>query len=197
MIIRVKNTAIGGVDTNFLEYPFAEKLFLPWTFGEIYIEEGLEDAMNINRNSFMITHPHYRKLKGYIRELLHNTVFTNCRERYSERQKNKTEGKNRERERFIKTHLKSEFGRNFKLDILEKERSKKPVELDVDKNHLIVYGSHPIFKKLRKRDRILVQDIVIAFESALKKSNNNVVKLRQNFLENLERLSYERKRTIS
>jgi len=50
IVIRVKNTAVGDPDHNFLEYLYGEKLFLNWTFGEIYVEEELEEAMNINRN---------------------------------------------------------------------------------------------------------------------------------------------------
>ncbi len=59
IIIRIKNTAIGGIDHNFMDYLYGDKLFQNWTFGEIYVDEGLERAMNINRTAFNTADLHY------------------------------------------------------------------------------------------------------------------------------------------
>ena len=85
VIIRIRNVAIGKADKNFMDYPWAEKMYMTWTFGEIYVDEGLEDALNINRNSFAINHPHYMYLRKYVHDLLHDTIFKRSRTRYSEK----------------------------------------------------------------------------------------------------------------
>ncbi|VVB86445.1 Chaperone protein HtpG [uncultured archaeon] len=85
LLLRIRNVAIGKADRNFLDYPWAEKMFMTWTFGEIYVDEGLEDALNINRNSFAINHPHYIYLKKYIHDYLHDIIVKRSRTRYTER----------------------------------------------------------------------------------------------------------------
>jgi hypothetical protein len=69
LVIRIKYTAIGGPDGRFMDYPFpGDSIYMPWTYGEVYVDEGLEDAMSINRSSFDLNHPHYIALKKFINQ---------------------------------------------------------------------------------------------------------------------------------
>ena len=87
VLIRIRNVAIGKPDRNFLDYPWSEKMYMTWTYGEIYVDEGLEEALNINRNSFSVNNPHYMYLKKYLHDLLHDIVFKNARTRYTTKKK--------------------------------------------------------------------------------------------------------------
>ena len=79
VLIRIRNVKVGEVDSEYLKYPFVSNMiFRHWNFCEIYIDEGLEEAMNIDRNSFRLTHSHYRQIKKFIHSYLDEVVFPYC-----------------------------------------------------------------------------------------------------------------------
>lgn len=186
IIIRIKNTAIGGNDQDFLGYPYAEKLFLPWIFGEIYIEDGLEEAMNVNRNSFIVTHPHYRILKNYLHNMLHTKVFPACRKRYLERKEETKMKEETMREKKAKNYLEFVFDKRFKITS-SKDSSEVPVQIDTKNRILTVYSSHPIFKKRKKKERTILEDVLIFFEASCRTSKGNLKKMREYFFNSLKK----------
>lgn len=186
IIVRIKNTAIGGIDPDFLGYPYAEKLFLPWTFGEIYVEDGLEEAMNVNRNSFILTHPHYRRLKNYLHNILHTKVFPTCRVRYVERKDVARKEEESLKDDKIKEYLKFVFDRNFRVTS-SKESSIAPVEIDMKKRKLVVYPSHPIFKKRKKKERTIVEEVLVLFEASCQNAHGDMNKMRESFFNSLKK----------
>lgn len=71
VLIRVRGVGIGTYDKSFLDYSeWAAGPRLQQVTGEIYVEEGLEDALNIDRDSFNEMHPHYLHLQ----RCLHNSL---------------------------------------------------------------------------------------------------------------------------
>lgn len=185
LIIRIKNTAVGPPDPDFLDYPYPEKMYLPWTFGEIFVEEGLEDAMNINRSSFTITHLHYKALQKYVHNKLHTEIFTKCRERWTKRRKEKEKEEERSRKNKIKNYLKTTFKQDFRITV-SKKPSKIPVFINLKKSKLIIYDSHPIFK-VKKTRRAALENVIILFEVASLKSKGDPEKMRDYFLDYLKR----------
>lgn len=186
IIIRIKNVAIGDFFPDFLGYPYSEKMWLTWTTGEIYVEEGLEEAMNIDRNSFNVTHPHYRKLKKYLNTLLHEKVFKRVRERYTLRIKERKKEELDEKRGLRKELLAHELGSSFVIEHNDDFSPKRPIDIDVEKKALIIYRFHPIFKK-RKQKREFIEDILILFEIAYTLSGRDIEKLRKFFLDEIER----------
>lgn len=232
ILIRIRNVAIGKADKNFLDYPWAEKLYMPWTFGEIYVDEGLEDALNINRNSFAINHPHYMFLRECIHDLLHDTIFKRARDRYEKRhietrlaqevkkkknfskifEKSKTppiqieeskkvkvepekvqprepekvnvdEDKIPELEIIRLTQIRTDLGQYFKSP---KTDFSKPVYIADNKDAIIINDRHEVFKKLIKKDREVLEEILVLFKIAEKNSKGNIKKLEELFFENLK-----------
>ena len=184
--IRIKNVAIDGALPDFLDYPYSEKMWLPWTMGEVYVEEGLEEAMNIDRNTFNITHPHYRALKNFLHDLLHNKVFVRVRGRYVERIEKRRKVELSEKARVRGAFLRGAFGRDFKIQYNEDPEPKLPIDVNNRKRTLVIYRSHPIFNR-HKRDRELLEDVLIIFESAFALSGGQATKLRQIFLDEIKR----------
>lgn len=73
--IRLREVGIGGYDSTFLKYyKQIETIRSRWVSGEIFVDEGLEQALNIDRDSFNEHDEHYKKLQYYIHEKL-NDVF--------------------------------------------------------------------------------------------------------------------------
>jgi hypothetical protein len=187
IIIRIKNTSIGDNIPDFLEYLYGEKQFLNWTFGEIYVEEGLEEAMNINRISFNITHQHYAALRSFLHEKLHKDVIVDCRIKYIERKKTEKKKLYTIRKAYLEKFISQFLKKDIKI-IRSDRKSDMPIEL---KNKtLIIYNSHPIFKNFRKNQKEIVEDVLILFILTYKKSDGNLEKLKNDFINALSEWRY-------
>lgn len=73
--IRIRNVGIGNYDKTWLGYPFDEGPKFGQVTGEIFVEEGLEQALNIDRDSFRETDTHYQALRAFLWEKLRTRVF--------------------------------------------------------------------------------------------------------------------------
>ncbi len=223
ILIRIRNVSIGKADRNFLNYPWTEQLLLAWTSCEIYVDEGLEDALNINRNSFIINHPHYMYIQNFIHNYLHDIIFKRARKRSNEKRDKKKISQVKKKIKIISSVLQQTetkakipdrkdtsaieektidvpdvkiFHQSRKSKEKEKELSEylklndfdqsSPVIVD-DENRIIVLNDrHIVFNKLNKKDKELLEEILIFFEISFKKSNGDSEKLKQHFFKNLE-----------
>lgn len=75
VLVRIKNVAIGYYDPSMLDYRYNEGPRSRWVTGEIFVTEGLEDALNIDRDSFNRFHPQFRAVQEYLHKVLHDEVF--------------------------------------------------------------------------------------------------------------------------
>jgi len=85
IMIRIKNVAIGYYDPSMLDYKFNEGPRSRWLTGEIYIDEGLEDALNVDRDSFNRFHPQFRAVQQHIHKVLRGNVFPEVYQKIDER----------------------------------------------------------------------------------------------------------------
>lgn len=185
LIVRVKNTSIGDIDPDFWGYPYPEKLFIPWVFAEVYVEDGLEDAMNVNRNSFIITHPHYRRLRSYIHNKLHKDVFTKFRSRYIERREIAKLISEIQRQTKMGEYLRTAFNRDIRI-VVSEEPTEFPVSLNTTKNEMTINPKHPILRRLKKKGKLTTEDILVIFEASCQRSEGDIEKLRQLFFDSLK-----------
>ena len=70
LLVRIRNVGIGGYETNMLKYPTNLGPMVHGMSGEVYVDVGLEEALNIDRNSFNETHGHFSKLREVVYEHL-------------------------------------------------------------------------------------------------------------------------------
>ena len=75
ILIRIKNVGIGYYDPTMLDYRINHGPRSRWLTGEIYVDEGLEDALNIDRDSFNRFHPQFKDLQEYVHQVLSTDVF--------------------------------------------------------------------------------------------------------------------------
>jgi hypothetical protein len=90
--VRIRNVGIGKYDKSWMKYPFEEGIKFGQITGEIYVEDGLEPALNIDRDSFRETDVHYQAIRGHIWSLLRNTVFPDSKLRQNEYRKQRKKG---------------------------------------------------------------------------------------------------------
>src|SRR5262249_27508205 len=71
LLIRIRNSAVGNYDPNFLDYSLSRgTLFQNWISAEIYADDRLEDALNIDRRTLRIAHASYVELQQAIHKHL-------------------------------------------------------------------------------------------------------------------------------
>lgn len=79
--IRIREVGIGKYDKSWLGYPFDEGIKFGQITGEIFVDEGLEPALNIDRDSFRETDVHYQAMRAYVWDLLRKQVFPDFKQR--------------------------------------------------------------------------------------------------------------------
>lgn len=112
--IRIKNVGIGSHDPTLLKYDKIESPRDNWISGEIYVEEGLESALNIDRDSFNENDEHYYILRSQLHSFLGELVFPTISSNQRKRNKIKQEGNFDKKKLQIMADLKSLFTSRFK-----------------------------------------------------------------------------------
>jgi hypothetical protein len=75
LLVRINGASGTLFDTTFLNYQIAERTRLKQVMAEVFVSEGLEEALNIDRESFNSAHPHYQILLNWVHNALRQ-VFT-------------------------------------------------------------------------------------------------------------------------
>ncbi|MFA4838151.1 MAG: ATP-binding protein [Candidatus Neomarinimicrobiota bacterium] len=176
LLIRVRNVAIGMYDKSLLNYPKAQGPRMAGISGEIYVDDGLESALNIDRNSFRETDPHYLKLQEVIytrlggdKEKKTSGIFSDISRMSAARNLAKKEIEDDQSRDKIKSQIKKLLGRSFEIST-SKEESSFPIEVDIDRGAITVHEQHPIFPRA-KAARSNIERILIAYEFANKIGN--------------------------
>jgi hypothetical protein len=85
ILVRVRNVGIGAFDPTYLGYPRHEGWKFSQLCGELYVDEGLEEAINIDRASFRETDEAFLALQEFLFQRLGKEtdqgagVFTNIK----------------------------------------------------------------------------------------------------------------------
>jgi hypothetical protein len=119
LMIRIKNVGIGYYDQTLLDYRINQGPRSRWVTGEIYVDEGLEDALNVDRDSFNRFHPDFKAVQAFIHKMLKEKIFPDVYRQMESRTESKTKAKERTR----KEHLEDVVG-----EVLE-----APVKIRVEK----------------------------------------------------------------
>ena len=83
LLIRLRHIGIGGYDKSFLGYRYAEGPRFGWLTGELFVDEGLEDALTVGRDGFDAGHPHYIALRHWVHGELRSRVFPTLHRGYA------------------------------------------------------------------------------------------------------------------
>ena len=185
ILIRIKGVGVGSYDRTFLRYPKAEGPMFSQLSGEIFVEDGLEEALNIDRNSFNETHKHFLKLQEVLWEYLggEDGVFKDIRRRSKERQERVHAAESEsELSKFIGAIEELE-GLSIKVERREKAKD-VPYTYDKRRRRLIIH-SHPFWARSRK-ERLMQEKLVVAL-SAAREGVSTIAAFEKKFLRLLTR----------
>ena len=164
LLVRIRNVAIGIYDPSLFAYPSVPTPRFNWISGEIYVNTGLEPALNIDRDSFNEMNPHFVKLKSIIHALLEKEILPEA----ARAQRRRTQGRNEDKQNEKQTNLQSlvhqELGDTYTLI----PTNEKPLPLTIDTDTEIIFKNDQstlLPKSKSKRD--LIQGIAHAFEISM------------------------------
>jgi len=175
LIVRIRNVGIGGYDKSFLNFPQSAGPIITGMTGEIYVFEGLEDALNIDRNSFRETDPHYLMLQEVIFEKLSQSredggILADARYRSRTMQRKKRETQAEDEYNKLSKLIKRVFGRQLTIEKVERYHE-KPVEVDIQNSKITIYKLCPILPR-RIKERKLYEKLIIFYELSTLDSAN-------------------------
>lgn len=166
LLIRIKNVAIGLYDPALLDYPKIEGPRFNWVSGEVYVDEGLEDALNIDRDSFNKLHSHFERLRRSVHERL-KEVFSQAGKGTQERSQAQRQQQQAQKIAMLKELLGEELGEGYEL--LETEDSlpeDRPLVVDTEHRKVLVNTRSSLYPRARSR-RDLAQLVAVAFEVSM------------------------------
>jgi hypothetical protein len=83
LMVRIRNAAVGEYDGSFWGYPNTDQpLIQKWVSMEVYADDRLEEAMNIDRRTLRVTHPAYVELQAAIHQHLRRMLIRTRKEIY-------------------------------------------------------------------------------------------------------------------
>jgi hypothetical protein len=121
VLIRIKDVAIGSYDKTLLKYRREEGPIFSMISGEIFVEHGLENALNIDRNSFNETHPHYQKLRFELHHFIKTEVVKDIRDRSRIRRKAQKKQEINTELKSLSDKIKNDLGISISFQIKEME----------------------------------------------------------------------------
>lgn len=99
LLVRINEASGTGFDDSFAAYQVAEYTRKNQISAEVFIDEGLEVALNIDRESFNYAHPHYQFLTKWVHSALRQLANAQKSEAKQAREKKSAEEKDEHRER--------------------------------------------------------------------------------------------------
>jgi hypothetical protein len=168
--IRLRNVGIGGYDRTFLKYyDQIETIRSRWVSGELFVDCGLESALNIDRDSFNEHDEHFKALQKFLHEKLH-TVFNDL----EAAARSATEVERDKKGVSLRTSLadivKQTSGGNMQLLIRKCGEAAPVVSFNKNKHQIILNISARTFKS--KKANTLIQAIEVAYHTALATSKD-------------------------
>jgi hypothetical protein len=172
ILVRLRNVAIGQYDVNVMTYPSAEGPRFSFLSAEVFVEEGLDDALKVDRDGFNTLDPQYIRLQAFVHHILHTLIFP---ESWGEEKL-----RNLQRRQSKETSVSLEFGSALKsvtaeaisavqiIPRAERRSAEVPVEVDKRTRTVRIYESNPAAKSMlgRRKFHGLASRVIAAFEAA-------------------------------
>lgn len=159
--LRLREVGIGGYDPTFLKYyKEIETIRSRWVSGEIFVDEGLESALNIDRDSFNEHDEHFKRLQSDLHAKLEGVfdkINAIARERSEERRETKEHQIQRSMQKIIAGHSQG------KVRLLQRKlgRDAPIVTINEKKGEIILnIAARPLG---RKKANSLLRSIMLAY----------------------------------
>jgi hypothetical protein len=174
ILIRIKNVAIGYYDPSMLDYRYNEGPRSRWLTGEIYVTEGLEDALNIDRDSFNRFHPEFRAIQEFVHSVLHEEIFPAVYKQIEVRSSARAETKRSAREDHLSQVISDAIETDVSIRSSPAVSKSQPAQLTLrkEKKRLEIVLPDEANISTKKSNRHLASSILAIFEVAMRESDD-------------------------
>lgn len=174
LLVRINGASGTLFDTTYLNYQIAERQRLNQIVAEVFVSRGLEEALNIDRESFNTAHPHYQILLNWVHNALRQVSNKQKAVESEERTKRNTAAASVKRsavQKVAQEELHKILGDDedtvrevcFTDDTKEKEKAEKAGKRVFPKNLVI----EPLAESLEKFGSKTGEKVLIAEEKAI------------------------------
>jgi hypothetical protein len=177
ILVRIKNVGIGYYDPSMLDYRVNQGPRSRWVTGEVFIEQGLEDALNIDRDSFNRFHPEFRALQVAVHNVLQNEIFPEVYGKIEVRSAKRQEEKASKRDRAVKKVVREAETRSVRI-VKRSMTQSESAEPEISSGHrqrdnieIVVPRAEDL--PTSKPSRQLAQAILTIFELSLLESDRS------------------------
>ena len=168
IMIRIKGVGVGYYDPSFFDYPWNQGPREKWVTGEVFISSGLEDALNVDRDSFNRFHPEFRAVQGHIHHLLKKRMFPEVYKKLDQRSKDKAAKREADRVTGLRSVVGEALGAKVKIAEASTKTAveRPPVSVNrTDETVQIAFGDLSQLHT-KKAHRQLAASILALFEIA-------------------------------
>ncbi len=166
IMIRVKDVGIGYYDFSLLDYRINHGPRSRWLTGEIFVESGLEDALNIDRDSFNRFHPEFRAVQREVHRLLQDSVFPEVYKQIDVRSEKRAQAKAVHRAEHVSTVFKKAAKESLQLPAREVEKLAKSIVPQATDASTKPQSVFPVGIRLKASQRQLAESVLLAFDLA-------------------------------
>jgi len=159
VLIRIRHVGIGSYDKSLLDYRFAEGPRYAWLSGELFVEEGLEDALTVGRDGFDAGHPHYVAIRKWFHEFLQKDVFPALYRGITGRRVVREAERTRRRNANFDSLITEFMGASFDIQDIVKP-SARPVEVDEEHGVILVNNAANWPRGRKQRDTAVNLSII-------------------------------------
>lgn len=181
LLPRMRNVGIGLPYLNIFRILIESPIITFQVSGELYVDKGLDDALNIDRNSFFEASPSFQKLKEALEKMFREEkIATDIKRRQSESRTKKQEHASSSEIKGLERVAERAGVREPRVNLVAQVR---PIPLSVEPSGVInVYMS-----KLPKSQRFMLEGVILCFELSRKSKDAEAAfyRLLQGFLDDL------------
>jgi hypothetical protein len=168
-LIRINGANGTLFDSSFIEYQISEQTRLRQLTGEVFAVKGLDSSLNIDRESFNISHPHFQ----YLKKWLHNAL-RQFMSKSKALNKGDAAAKNREKIKKIQSSIQevvSSFTESRVVKFYSASKGEQPSLLDssetVSIDRATIYPLHKPSSSSEKARLSLHEDKLVAVANIL------------------------------
>jgi len=175
IMIRIKQIGIGYYDASMLEYSKNQGPRAKWLTGEIYVEKGLEDALNVDRDSFNRFHPEYRALQERVHKILDDEVFPEVYKQIDVRSERRAAERRETREHRLRSVLEDSVGKKVRIKTARhRDSDESLVDVRQTATELQLTMRDPEVLQVRKPNQQLAASVLALFDIASKEDSNSL-----------------------
>ena len=188
VLLRVNNVGIGTYENRFSKISIETPIILQQFTGEIYVEEGLDDALNIDRNSFFESDEAYQTLYRFYQEFI-DKISRDIGKRMETRQTSMQRQRTHTSESVLELKIKEMFNQlgyseYEKINLYVKMHPFKPPNVVINRARNSVSVRVQLSKSYRKSVRQAIIPVLVAVQLSLEESRDS----RKSFNEIFSRL---------